>query len=340
VTVVQPTDKAQFRAWASGGIPEPSSTGMGSWAIPVPIAGSRLRYVLTHVLAGDDGLIVIDPGWPSSSAWAALENGLAAIGQRPQDVVAILATHGHPDHHGLSERLRAASSAWVGMHEADGPRLAQADQDELARAELSRAMGVARESASSNPRSADQRAAPDRPLADGELLRQGGRQLRVIATPGHTAGHMCFVDEDQRVLYAGDHLLPSITPNVSVNSRQNDDPVADYLRSLDRTAHLDVDHVACAHQYHFQGASERSQALRGHHQDRLDLLLELITRTPGRTCYQLTSLLPWASAFNEMSRRVRLLAARETMAHLIHLEYRGRIVRTSSDADGDHWEGA
>ncbi len=47
-------------------------------------------------------------------------------------------------------------------------------------------------------------------LRDGDLPKAGGRELRAVATPGHTRGHLCFADEDAG-LFAGDHVLPDIT---------------------------------------------------------------------------------------------------------------------------------
>ncbi|MGO9083073.1 MAG: AMP-binding protein [Streptosporangiaceae bacterium] len=319
-------------------IGEPAQTGP-----PVPVQASRIRYVYAHVLAGGDGLTVIDPGCDSWAAWAALRRGLGLIGARAGDVTAILVTHGHPDHHGLTGRLRAASAAWVGMHRADSPDPAHAAKEALDRADLARAMGVPGHSRTTRPAGATPpagdglRAVPDRRLADGDVLGACGRLLRVIATPGHTAGHLCILDEEERILYAGDHLLPTINPNVWATSPRGDDPVADYLTSLDRIARLDVDHVACAHQYHFLGAAERSQALRAHHVKRLDLVLDAVTCTPDLTCWQLVRSLPWSTPFPAMSRRVQRYAARTTMAHLMHLERGGLLARAGGGTDPDRW---
>jgi glyoxylase-like metal-dependent hydrolase (beta-lactamase superfamily II) len=337
---VQPANEAQFRAWTSGGMPEPAAIGAGSWAIAIPIPASRIRYVYAHVLVGDAGLTVIDPGWDSPAAWAALEHGLGRIGARTSDVASILVSHGHPDHHGLTERLRAASGGWVGMHGADSPRPGHADQDARARADLLRGMGLTSRGEPARPDGDRPQAVPDRWLADGDLLRAGDRLLRVIATPGHTQGHLSFLDENERILFAGDHLLPTVNPNVWATSPGPDDPVADYLRSLDRIARLDVDYVACAHQYHFRGAGERSRALSAHHSDRLDLLLDAVGRAQDRTCWQLTQLLPWSTPFTDMSHRVQRYAARATMAHLIHLERSGRVVRAGTGAGIDAGTGA
>ncbi len=65
---------------------------------------------------------------------------------------------------------------------------------------------------------------PDRFVADGERLPIAGRDVRAIWTPGHTPGHLCLHDAAAGVLLTGDHLLPRITPNISVLQRPGRGP--------------------------------------------------------------------------------------------------------------------
>ena len=60
----------------------------------------------------------------------------------------------------------------------------------------------------------------------------GGRELRAVATPGHTQGHTVFADLEQNLLFAGDHVLPRITPSVGFEAVMGELPLGDYLRSL------------------------------------------------------------------------------------------------------------
>ena len=87
--------------------------------VPVPIPYSPLRYTLCYLIAADPGLIVVDPGWDSEDRWQALTTGLSRAGAPAVDVTGVVATHVHPDHHGMSGRVRAASGAWVAMHPAE-----------------------------------------------------------------------------------------------------------------------------------------------------------------------------------------------------------------------------
>ena len=60
-------------------------------------------------------------------------------------------------------------------------------------------------------------------------------------TPGHSPGHLCFYEREKRVILTGDHVLPTITPNVSLHPQQMGNPLGDYLASLRRLEPLEVD---------------------------------------------------------------------------------------------------
>lgn len=113
------TGTAQRDAWLRGTFPPIEQIRPDLWSVPVPIPDSPLRYTLTYVIAGASELLVVDPGWDAAVTWDALASGLGALGASPAQVTGIVVTHAHPDHHGLSARLREASGAWVAMHPAE-----------------------------------------------------------------------------------------------------------------------------------------------------------------------------------------------------------------------------
>jgi hypothetical protein len=82
---------------------------------------------------------------------------------------------------------------------------------------------------------------PDIWLADRTAVPLEGRVLRAIATPGHTRGHTVFHDESAGVLFAGDHVLPHITPSIGFEPAPPPSPLSTFLTSLElrRTPHLD-----------------------------------------------------------------------------------------------------
>src|SRR4029079_16970444 len=57
--------------------------------------------------------------WDDGTSWKVLQEGFATTGHDVADCHGVLVTHVHPDHHGLSGRVRDASAAWIAMHELD-----------------------------------------------------------------------------------------------------------------------------------------------------------------------------------------------------------------------------
>jgi len=146
-----------------------------------------------------------------------------------------------------------------------------------------------------------------------------------VHTPGHTPGHLCFVDERSRRLFSGDHVLPRITPNISVQRGAPPDPLGDYLDSLARTRDLDVDEVLPAHEWRFRGLPTRVDAIAAHHERRLTELLTAIRHRPGSTPWQLAGDLTWSRPWDQYGGQMRIFAVTETAAHAHLLERRGLV---------------
>jgi glyoxylase-like metal-dependent hydrolase (beta-lactamase superfamily II) len=188
-----------------------------------------LRYVLVYVFETDKGPFLVDAGWNTDEAYGALQDGLATIGCEVKDVAGVMVTHIHPDHYGLAGRIREASGAWIGLHEADA-RLIHDRYDEPE--SLIERMGRELRRFGAPPDEVEklQRAAmPVRPLvdavrpdvliADGQRPEVPGWDLSAIWTPGHSPGHLCFWEPRNKLMLSGDHILPRITPNISFHPR-------------------------------------------------------------------------------------------------------------------------
>ncbi|MGH8258188.1 MAG: MBL fold metallo-hydrolase, partial [Steroidobacteraceae bacterium] len=156
-----------------------------------------------------------------------------------------------------------------------------------------------------------------------------GRAWRWLETNGHAAGHLCLHQAADRLLIAGDQVLPSISPNVSLSGWGVDpDPLDSYLQSLERLAALDpATRVLPSHGRPFIGLQARALELRDHHHRRLDRLLSACDAP--RTATDLLAVL----YRRELKGFHRLLALGEALAHLEYLARRGGLAR-SADAVG------
>jgi glyoxylase-like metal-dependent hydrolase (beta-lactamase superfamily II) len=172
---------------------------------------------------------------------------------------------------------------------------------------------------------------PDRELTDGDLADVPGWRLRAVHTPGHTLGHLCFVDERSRRLFSGDHVLPRITPNISVHRVGRDHQLEDYLGSLAKVRGLDVDEIMPAHEWRFRGLAERADHIAEHHEKRLGELLGAVAANPGSTPWFLAGKLTWSRTWDQYGGRMRISAVTETAAHVFELVRRGLIVGDGGD---------
>ncbi|MEU3848283.1 MBL fold metallo-hydrolase [Streptomyces sp. NPDC029554] len=319
--------------------------GGGVRSLRVPIPDNPLGHTLVYVVDTDRGPVLIDTGWDDPESWDTLAEGLTACGTSAAEIHGVVVTHHHPDHHGLSGRVREASGAWIAMHAADTAvvrRTREAPPERwLAYMAAKLAAAGAPEEHLAPLRTARSRALPglspalpDRDIAPGELLDLPGRRLRAIWTPGHTPGHVCLhLEEDHPArlpghgrLFSGDHLLPEISPHIGLYEDPDDttvtDPLGDYLDSLERVGRLAPAEVLPAHQHAFSHAADRVRELLAHHESRLTGLLALL-REP-LTPWQLAERMEWNRPWHRIPHGSRTIAVSEAEAHLRRLVKLGR----------------
>ncbi len=339
LTGIQITGTAQRAAWLNKSLPPIETLRTDLWSIPVPIPDNPLRYTSVYVLAGESQLTLIDTGTDTEQGWLALTDGLTALGASVADVTGCLVTHFHFDHLGLAARLRSTVGAWVGLHPADyaimdSPDFREPERARLVDAEWVRRLGAPEEEAQrilvprTGPSARAQLDRPERLIEDGETVALDGWQLRAIHTPGHTPGHLCFYDEDSRLFFAGDHLLPRITPAVQADRRPEVDALGHFLSSIDKIRSVDAEEVLPAHEWRFRGLPERVSELEVHHERRLAELLEVVRQHPDSVPWELAGELTWSRPWAAYDGFMRWAAVGETAAHLVHLVHRGELRAT------------
>ena len=131
---------------------------------------------------GQQNCAVIDPGEAGPVLSALEKSGLTCV--------AILLTHGHFDHIGGVREVKEKTGAKIYVHEADAGML------QSGRLSLAVLVGGRVPSAE-----------PDVLLKGGETLTLAGLNIRVLHTPGHTKGGVCYVLESERMLFSGDTLF-------------------------------------------------------------------------------------------------------------------------------------
>jgi glyoxylase-like metal-dependent hydrolase (beta-lactamase superfamily II) len=312
----------------------------GLWSVPVPLPNSSLRYVFVYVFETERGVYIVDAGWNTDEAYESLSAGLDEAGFSIKDVRGVMVTHIHPDHYGLAGRVREASGAWISLHPADARLIADRYDEPTELLDrvgaMLRRMGAPEDEmpslqqAAMPLRSLVAAVQPDILLEDGARPEVPGWDLSAIWTPGHSPGHLCFWEPRHQLMLSGDHVLPRITPNIPFHPQAGDDPLGDFLASLDKLQHYEADEVLPAHEHRFVGLQSRLEELRTHHQHRFEEIVVAIG-DGVQTAWGIAERMHWSRSWDRIEGFMRRAAVAEAMAHLRALERRGVLRETPGE---------
>jgi glyoxylase-like metal-dependent hydrolase (beta-lactamase superfamily II) len=299
---------------------------------------SDLAYVNVYAVRGNQGYLLVDAGWNTGEAFAALEKGMAEIGASVKDISQVLVTHVHPDHYGMAGHIRKLTGARLMMHHIEtefiGPRYVSMESllNQIDR--LLIANGVPPKMISSLSQATvglEQYVVPTPPdtaLHDGETVTTGLFTFNVIWTPGHSSGHICLYEPEQKIFLSGDHILPTITPNVSVHPQAIENPLGRYFDSLNELKKLDVKIALPGHEKPFTDFRKRVETILKHHEQRNSEILKALG-DKARTSFQVAQEVSWGlkgswSSLPDFHKRMAIL---ETLAHLEMMAVRGEVDR-------------
>jgi glyoxylase-like metal-dependent hydrolase (beta-lactamase superfamily II) len=314
------------------------ATGIHRVPLPLPLDG--LRAVNVYVVETADGLVLIDAGWAIVEARQVLEWALHQLGYGPKDVRQFLVTHAHRDHYTMAALFASEFGCELVLGEPERPALDAAVDwayyhdggfvGELAAAgavELTRAW--VRRNDPPDPR---HWRYPDVWLRGERTIDVGDRVLTGIHTPGHTPGHYVFTDASAGLLFAGDHILPIITPSIGFTVPTSPDPLRHFMDSLTKIRQLPDQVILPAHGPVAPSTHERIDELLTHHERRLTLCLGAL-ESGAATAYEVAQKLPWTRherSFGELDVFNQGMATLESRAHLDLLVARGLAARDMS----------
>jgi glyoxylase-like metal-dependent hydrolase (beta-lactamase superfamily II) len=321
-------------AWERPGLYE---VDPGVYRIPLPLPNDGLRAVNAYAIMDGDEAVLVDPGWALPESERRLAAALGQLGLDLGSITRSLVTHVHRDHYTQAVAIRKRFGTRVGLGAGEAATinllvdevqiLPRGIRDRLSRAGAGDLLAALATAPVTEPVSPDDWARPDDWLRTGMVVKVGGRSLQVIETPGHTLGHVVFHDPGAGLLFAGDHVLPHITPSIGFEAVPPQSPLALYLASLRLVAALADSRLLPAHGPVLPSTRRRTAELVAHHDRRL-MQTEQAVRAGHATGYEVAGALRWTSrerGFADLDGFNQMIAVNETLAHLDVLVEQHRI---------------
>jgi glyoxylase-like metal-dependent hydrolase (beta-lactamase superfamily II) len=313
------------------------------YQLKTPIPNSPLGYISSYLLRSAQGDLLIDTGWNTEAAFESLKQQVEEAGAALGNLRTLVITHTHPDHFGLAGRLKALGAGELILHAQEARMLDRRNGD------LPEILAAMDQWLRINGMPDDERnlpdgarlpmdsfvspVMPDRVVTGGEHLQLGEFDLDLVWTPGHSPGHLCLYDHSHRLLFSGDHVLPRTTPNISMFTQNFSNPLGDYLEALDKVARLEVDLVLPSHGKPFHGLKARTDAIRQHHEERLEAMRAAF-HGQRQTAYTIAASVLWAksgASWHALDPLQKRFAVTETIAHLELLAVRGMLEKSTQD---------
>jgi glyoxylase-like metal-dependent hydrolase (beta-lactamase superfamily II) len=332
---------ADRHAWTE---PKVEDLGGGVHRIPLPLPLDGLKAVNIYAITDPGGVDLIDAGMALVTARERLTEGLRQLGYGLGDVRNFFVTHIHIDHYSLAVELRREFRSLISLGEDEranmvatremikgtgGHRVFGAEGlRRLGASELIRRLPDLERQGPMFREWED----PDRWVTDGTDLDLRTRTLRAVHTPGHTRGHLVYHDAASEIMFAGDHVLPHITPSIGFEPAGNRMALRDYLSSLARTLALPDARLLPAHGPVTGSTHERVNELLAHHDLRLAETHQAVLAGHA-TAYEVAKAIKWTRSqrlFDELDLFSQVMSVNETAAHLEVLHIRGQLTRELS----------
>lgn len=306
----------------------------GIYTFEIPLPKSPLKALNSYVVKSKEHSLIIDTGWNQQECLDPMLSALEEI-KVDRKRMDLFITHLHADHSGLAAQLAGKNAkVYFGQYEASIKFSALEREKErferLAKTslmhgfpeeELRRAMKYHPALLYKTPTPTNLQT-----VEEGDTIKIGEYSLRCIGTPGHSPGHMCLYEEKKKILFAGDHILFDITPNIT-RWPEMENPLEYYFASLQKVYDLAIEIVLPGHRSIMNGHRERIGQIRTHHRKRLEEALRAL-ESGDKTAWDVAPFLTWNIDFrswDDFPPVQKWFALGETLAHLNYLAAHGSI---------------
>jgi glyoxylase-like metal-dependent hydrolase (beta-lactamase superfamily II) len=308
------------------------------YVIKVRLVGSPLKILNSYVFTGKDRNLLIDTGFNQPECMEDLSAGIREL-NLDMEKTDVFLTHLHADHSGLVGKIISPrSKVFIGALDKEFIEMRWYRDEEYKNHIVSRFLGDGFpkdefwQAYTVNPSAslAGVKRFEMTPMRGGETLTLGDRKLVAIDTPGHTPGHLCLYEADEKIMVLGDMVLFDITPNIT-SWQTLPNALKHYLESLQKIRRYDVALPLPGHRECHCAMLERIDELLAHHKKRLEEAVGIIASDPGVNAYTVASRLTWsirAKNWQDFPLAQKWFAFGETLSHLDYLVAEGVISRT------------
>ncbi len=297
----------------------------------IPLPGNPLKAINSYIVKGDGRFLMIDTGMNRPECMEAMQEYIKELGVDLEKTDFFI-THLHADHLGLVSDL-AGKGSKIYFNYPDAEIIRDGGNWEKMM-ETARINGFpASDLENAIKRHPGRMYHARRPfdltlLREGDMIEIGEYRFRCVETPGHTEGHLCLYEPERKIFFSGDHILESITPNISLWSEEKN-PLADFLSSLDKIYAYEIEMVLPGHREPFSNHRRRINELKKHHELRNNEIIAILG-AEKLTAYQVASRMTWdidCDSWETFPLPQQWFASGEALAHLQYLRGEGLVKR-------------
>ena len=300
----------------------------------IPLPRNPLKELNSYIVVSADRNLIIDTGFNQPECADALFKGIEELGLEIAKTDVLL-THRHSDHTGLASMLEEkGASIYAGHKESIAIHKmlsGEAWKDMEQRAKL---FGLDKYgiTVDDHPgyRFRPQPFKKCTTLKAGDVLRYGEYNFEVVDIPGHTPGHIGLYEAQHKLFFCGDHILASITPNITFWGFEQDS-LAQYFASLRKVAAMQIEWLFTAHREIVRDHKARISELIEHHETRLAEIMHILG-DGKKNASEVAALMHWdikAKSWEDFPKAQKWFATGEATAHLEYLVNLSKLQRTT-----------
>lgn len=304
----------------------------------VVLPKSPLKAINVYAIKDTDKILILDTGYNMAESKKSMLENLSEIGVNIEDTELFL-THLHSDHTGLASMFYD-SGCRVYASEKDGNsinRMASGKYWSLM-GDLLLKFGATEDEIKlmDNPGYAYKldHEVDFYTLYPGDIIKTGEYEFEVVDMSGHTPGHIGLYEKNKKILFCGDTILNTITPNITFWGDEYGDILGTYMQTIVRLSKLDIKHCLSTHRDRVLDVKKRVRELIEHHAHRLQEILDVMEFGEVLKISDISPRMKWrirANSWKDFPPAQKFFAYGETMSHMEHLACMGNVEKYEKD---------